>query len=338
MINCALIPNTLDDPSMFHQCLLSYMSSSNIHSELNEAQPNNESSANCDSLKQSISAMVDGVYDDVEKNLNDILENKTEVDCLMETFRINKFLEINIVLTAAHLTTGKNDDDSLKEVFSKSKSIFTFATMKCIFSDQILMDIFEDFSSKVHVNQEELQCVKIHLTKLKLLKVEVTTILPDEEHKTPDTDYDETTVASTREEESTTLDPTEDGETQREIFVQSNQIFKLSSEESSAEEPPRTPADDACDRNLFDLQARITNFKFPSMNDEQNQCMANQSNEIDVNAVYEFIVLRTSSTTQDEINERNEKLKDLIVGYIWKIIDCTDIFGFTGLVDNLLQV
>lgn len=338
MIHCAFIPNTLDDPSKFHQCLLSYMDSNNIHSELNAAQLNNQQSADCDSLQKAISEMVDGVYDDVEKNLNNILENKTEVDCLMETFRINKFLEINIVLTAAHLTTGKNDEDSLKEVFSKSKTIFTIATMKCIFSDQILMDIFEDFSSKVQVNQEELQCVKIHLMKLKLLKVEATTILPDEEHTTTDTDYDETTFTSTTEEEFTTLEPSKDDELQREIFVQSNQIFKMSSEEFSAEEPRRTPADDSCDSHLLDLQARITNFKFPSMNDEQNQCMANRSSEVDVNAVYEFIVLRTSSTTNDEINERNEKMKNLIVGYIWKIIDCTDIFGFTGLVDNFFQV
>lgn len=329
LMHCGIIPDTDQDSSNFHQCLLSYIAANNISSDLS-ATRHNEEREDCSLLHEAIVETISAIYKDVEKNLNEILENKTEVDCLMESFRFNKFLEINIVLTAAHLTTGANDEHRLEEVFSKSKEIFTIATMKCVMSDQMLMEIFQDFSLKVHVSQEELECVKMHLRQSN--EPEETTSFATDTFLTDTSD--EVTVESTTVEDLTTFNPA-DIELGVETFVQGNQIFKLSSEASSVEES-RSTLEEICANRLKDVRARITNFQFPSMNDEQNLCMTKQVTENDVTAVYHFIALRNSSKTIQETNERNENLKSLLIGYIWNVIECFDVFGFTDMIDNLL--
>lgn len=148
---------SLQDPSEFSKCLLVYMNGNSTQSH--------KVSKECAEMHEQIRGTIGVIYGQIKKNLNDVLVNKSEVNCLVDTFRHHKFLETNIVMTTAHLTNGFDQEKLLKEVYDKSKMIFTIAAMKCIMSEQMVLEIVADFSTKVKVDGQEFECIKSSLEK-----------------------------------------------------------------------------------------------------------------------------------------------------------------------------
>lgn len=301
-LNCAILPEKLQSTFEFHECLVKYLEAQNISTEFVVARSTSEI-AGCKQLQSDMEVMIEQILSDVNKNLVKSLTNETEVECLMDVFRTQKFFVINIVLSAAHMT-NEAGAPQLVDVFNRSKNIFLFAAMKCLVSEQMLMEIFRDFSAKLNVTDDEFICIERKLA------------VNDEANDT------------TEEIESTTTDMDSEEVTSKYPEIDGNTILRL---ESSAE----LDSDD-CDETLHKVESRISHFEFPSLDNIENRCMSEKVTKNDINSVLEFIVMRKTSTTEHDIIARNEKLRSLIAGHVWNIIECTDLFGFSSIIDNLL--
>lgn len=337
LASCAIIPETDQDPKEFHECLVSYLRSINISSSLSLSESNEDSDA-CQTTQTAISETINGVYNQVERNLYNVLANQSEVECFVETLREQRFLEVNIVLTAAHLTMN----GSLEEVYRKSKSIFVFAATKCVITPEMVMEIIKDLSERLRVSDDEFDCIKLYLTdgrrgkrsvdaETKEEEIEDTTIAAEDKFSTfLDLSYDETTTM----EAENGSEMTSGGITKLEAgnaIVKNNSSLEISSEN----ETTKPTNDDKCSSLLLNVRERIANYQYSLLSDEENRCMSNKTSESDINNIFRFIVLRQSNLNDLQINERNEIVKTKISNIIWNVIDCSDIFGFKDIVDML---
>jgi hypothetical protein len=287
VVEGAIIPDTLTSTFEFHQCLVEYLASHNITSDLKSTRDRSDIRG-CEEQQIGIESMIEEVYVDVSRNLETMLPNSTEAECLSETFRAEKFFEISIVLSAATLTDIDKGPE-LQGVYNRCKNIFLFAFMKCLMTEEIFVEIFNDFSVKMNVTDEEFKCIQRDLQLLE-------GIVEGEE-------------------------------------VTGNEIKKASAVDNSVEVEAENQN---CSKSLEKVGERIKAFEFPSLNLDQNKCMAEKTTADDVKSVFEFIVMKRASKTSGEVKARNEKLKGLVVGFVWNIIECTDIFGFYEIIENLL--
>lgn len=327
LINCAIIPEVDQNDYEYHQCLVSYLTKININVNFNASKSEN-TGIDCEKFHIEISGMINNFYDNVDNSIHEMLNNQTEADCLVNTFKAQKFLEIHVVLTAAYLSSNDNGVDHLEEVFEKSKMIFTIATMKCLMSDQMFMEIFHDFSAKLKVDDKEFECIRkklsaeneINATTENANQLQVSATVENKE----DFDYYTTETGRTSGEETTTT----------ELITNINKIFKLSSEEFSSIKS-EVLIGQSCEHILSNVDLRVTTFNFASLSSDQNACMAKEVSEKDIENIYEFIVMNRTSQ-KNETAARNEKLRELLIGAIGAVIDCADIFGFNDVIDLLL--
>ena len=321
VINCAKIPETTRDSLEFHRCLASYINSNNISNAfINE---DFDTGDECNFMHKNVDGLLVQVYNEVKQNLQSVLDNQTEVECLMDTFRLYKYLEINIVLYQALLTSPVPREKSVEEVAVESKLIFTIATMECIMTKEMLMEIINDFSAKVKVDGKELNCIQKHLEELNLLDNEETS-----------TNFADNFIDQVTEETSTELSTELEDETTNEnlsdpLLELKNRIVKRSSKEFS---PDTLTEKESCSLLLHNLRFQITNFNFPSLNDEQNRCMSTQLNEKVIDLLYKFIAIRGSENASEQSELMSETFKNVIIEYTYAIVECTDMFAlFTNI-------
>lgn len=346
LVSCAIIPDTAQDPKEFHECLVNYLNIINISSSLNSSVLS-DVSEECKKMQKAIEETINGVYDKVEENLYNVLDSQTEIECLMETWRKLKFFEVNIILTAAHLTMN----GSLDEVYMKSKSIFVSSAMKCIATKEMVFEIIEDLSTRLQVNDDEYNCIKWQLMadvrrkrsaidELNANEIDVTTETAEDEAFTT-TDFStmtfvELTTMTFQDEtfdENNDLSNFEDESkaTEENIIEKENSSFEFSNENETNE----AKNNETCANHLQNIRSRIINYEISSLNLEENRCVSNKTSEDIVNTAFKFIASRRLNLTEAQTTERNEMMRNLIGTTVWNIIDCTDIFGFMDIVDNL---
>lgn len=372
LANCAMIPHAPDE---YHRCLVSYIRANGISSDFTD-ELNSKINENCEQYHKNIAVLLGEVYNGVEENLKSVFENQTEVQCLMETFRNYKYLEIGIVMHQAYLTSPEPMEKAIAETADRSKVIFTIATMKCIMTNELLMEIMYDFTKKVNVNDDELECIQLLLKELSGVKNK-TSGSSDGEITTPGWSDEETTTISVINEETTKLfaeieeindalsaetetaniainqeyestTATEDTATTDDTTDYpddiKNDILKRSSRQSSSEmsadmEAPNMSRD-TCFMPLDNLRNRIKYFDLPSLNEEQNRCMSTHVKENDVVLIFKLIAMRGSRATSEDadLETLKENFKDVIVGYTYAIIDCTDMFQSFANIGNLQEL
>lgn len=293
LANCALLQGNRQIPSQ--SCLASFLIENNISSPFNASE--NTLDEDCSSIHKKLGDLLEEIYADVEQNLNEKLSIKSEADCLMHSFRKNKFLEINIVLRKAYALSSLSEDE--KEFSEISRKIFTYAIIECLISKTLLMELFDDFSVKVEVDAQELDCIVKYL--------QTTT---EEEEPV----QEESSTLTTNSIEIST--ETQDSQTTKE-FTQKNAYLKTR---------PTT-----CIDELRQVQSRITNYKIHSLDDEENICISKQLTERDIVMIYELIVLQPLNKTSEAVNKRNETLLNLIIRLTWIIVECTNITSFTNI-------
>lgn len=192
------------------------------------------------------------------------------------------------------------------------------------------MEIFRDFSVKFKVDDEELECVRNHITRT---EASTDSAIGTTEKASGTVEYEDNLTTDSVIYATASLDYlVESTEASTET---SNQIVKSSSVESSMEQDTTTiPADSSCTDKLQKIESRISSYEFQSLTTEENSCMQNKLTEKEVESAYKYIALR-NSTTSSEVDERNENLKYFILKTIENLIECTDMFGFTDVIDNL---
>lgn len=463
-IHSASIPESERE---YHKCLVAYLETFNIITSF--VQDEADLAKKCSGYHKSINATLTSVYNDLESNLHETLYNQSEVNCLIKSFKDNKFLEINIIMTSAFTTSENFHRDQLAYVFEKSKRIFTIATVECLMTDNILMEMINDFSAKIKTNDDEFVCIENFLHDLDFKKIdgkeneeikndenvkkeeetlsftekpakeeidyddvanerkyekidydetvnkdsaelrsevinttvkgkddydyerikheniqqtvkistdydevsnqestEVTTEvteepmkeeieydevakelpaeLPAELKQESESDYDE--VANKDSTELTTTDLTTITEvtTNLRAFdladleasqseIHSNTIMKVSPQDLSAESSEKS-----CKFILSNLNGRIGNYKYPSLNDEQNNCMKTKLTESSITAIYRHIALSKFSATVVEVKNRNENLNTFLTATILDIVECTDLLNLGSDIENFLQI
>lgn len=274
------------------------MKTQNISSELVSLRSASQI-AGCEKMQSNLQNLIDGILADVNRNIEKVLPNQTEAECFVDVLRTQKFIEVNIVLPAAQMT-NRNEIPHLDDVYSRSKNIFLFAVMKCLMSEDSFKEIFIDFSTKMNVNDHEFECIKRRLQ--------------------PDDDIENTTAS-------------EQGSGETESWTEGNKIVRKSMESSAESELNTENCEETCQR----IEDKITHFEFPSLNEAENTCMSEKVTRNDIDSVLEFIVMRKMSKLPEETTARNEKMKSLITGYVWNIIECTNILqGFSDIIDTFL--
>ncbi|XP_070501572.1 uncharacterized protein [Chironomus tepperi] len=83
-----------------------------------------------------------------------------------------------------------------------------------------------------------------------------------------------------------------------------------------------------CPSIIENLKLKIKKFNFESMDDELNSCMSQLVSSHDINDYFVFIVLKKYGSTDLQANEKNKKLMNMIMSFIGKYIECTDLYGF----------
>lgn len=341
-IRCATIPSTAQNFPATNSCLVNFLNARNLSISSSDSQYNDGRSDDCRNFNSDVTALLERTYKSVEKNFKNILSNQTETKCLMETFRSHKFLEINIVMTAAYLSSGEKGADNLRDVFERSRNIFTIAMVKCIMTDQTFIEIFDDFSNKLKVDKVEFECIKLIMVGNSDGEEEMTTTEPawDATYKKNDDVIEVGTTTENVEEISTTNENIEEtfitdipstvDDDSIKSLVYRNKISKVLSRESSME--PESNED--CSLTITNVRARITNYEYSSLSKDENTCMAKKLSEKDINVIYEIIVTKDSVKT-DDIESKHHSLRKLISQTIWNLVECADIYGFVGIVDGL---
>lgn len=166
LIDCAAIPAS-ESEREYHQCLVNFLESENVRTTFAQ-----DETLDCSEYHKLIDETLTSIYKDVEENLYEALTNQTEIECLIESFKENKFLEINIILTSAFMTSANFHRDQLNLVFEESQRIFIFGTIQCLMTENMLVEIFDDFARKVNVTDDEFVCVENHLQVLDFKKID----------------------------------------------------------------------------------------------------------------------------------------------------------------------
>lgn len=153
----------------FQQCLIEYLSSIGIiQFTQNNHFDSQESHENCDNLNSYFNLTVQKIYNEIESNFEDALDEK-EATCMVEVFRYTKFVEYNVVATSA-VQFQPNGLQELKNLRQISKNIFTYATMKCLITKEMVSDLFVDLANKINVSDEEFACIIEYVSERHLMK------------------------------------------------------------------------------------------------------------------------------------------------------------------------
>jgi len=228
----------------------------------------------------------------------------------MESFKYEKFFEINIVLSVAYLT-NKNYEPILNDVYDRSKKIFLFSVMKCFMSAEMVMEIFENLSLKLQVDETEFKCIQ-----------QTTQYGSNENDYTTTPEGIERTMYSNEVYEERTTS----------ITIEEHQLMNDKSEKRSmdSESTLKTPQK-ACDLVLGRLNKRIATFHYSSFSDEQKLCMFHKTTKNNLLSLYNFIITRKS-------RQANGMLYDVIAFTVWNYIECEDVFGLSDLLEDLLPL
>lgn len=323
---CATIPEI-----SFQHCLVSYLNSQGIESDLNDVK-HFKDEGNCDALHKSITEMIDAAYTDVESNLKSVLENQTEVNCLINSIRLNKLLEISVILNNAYQMSPEIKKNVVKEVAARTKLIFTIATVECLINGHMILGIIKDFSPKLNVDEQELKCIRKSFELVnELVDPETTTNFADVEYISNSTSIENgNNFDSGEEDESTTLpddltttDFSNDGPNRE------NMIAKQSSQEYSVETDAALI--DSCNATLDNLKNRFTTFNISSLTEDQNRCMSNRFKDYDIISLFK-------SFSNGRIQLTEDIFKNIIFSYIQAMIECTDLFDFSANIENLEEI
>lgn len=311
-LQVCILCNQIND---YHSCLVSYLSTIGlVEDSLKEG-----TFEKCSEQRKNLNENFILMYNDLQKNLYEVLANNSEVECLVKSFKQNKFLEANIVMTSAILTAETFNRTQLNYVFEESKRIFTIAALECLINDQIVMEIFKDFSVKLNVGDDEFVCIEKYLKNFTISK------------------------GINDEESEETTEKIKSGRS----FLEVGKFKKIKLEKSSVEstsldeENKRSTEElketlQSCDKTLETLNMKIMNFHFPSMNEIQNNCMKLKFD--DIFTVYKFIALNKFSANSKEIEIRNESLKKILLKTIWNIIECTDLLNLADIINDFLPI
>lgn len=85
-----------------------------------------------------------------------------------------------------------------------------------------------------------------------------------------------------------------------------------------------------CPSVIEDLNFRIKKYNFESLDDDLNHCMGQLVSPTDVDDFFVFVVFKRFGTKELD-HEKNKKLMNLIVSFIGKFIECTDLYGFVDM-------
>lgn len=80
-----------------------------------------------------------------------------------------------------------------------------------------------------------------------------------------------------------------------------------------------------CTERIDNLKVKFTRYNFESLDSELNMCMGSLVTQQDIDDFFVFVVLRRFGSKD---YEKNKKLMNLIVSFIGKFIECTDLYGF----------
>lgn len=316
LIHCGILPEIVKDKSEFHACLVSYVRSLNISTTLSEGDTQDDS-YDCKQLHGRIQEMIKEIYEDISSNLATNIEDLNEINCIMKSFYSRSLLEINIVLTAAHLTAPNVVKNPLEEVQTKTKNIFTMTAGECLLSENNFVEITKNIGTKMMVDEHELKCIKKQLIRSKLwvddTQIDEVTEINDLEKTTPETDM-ATEVIN---------------------VVKDNLISKLSSTDAQSNEIKSTTS---CDLALLEVNDRMKHFEFASLTTDENHCMSDNFSDDDFTSIYEVIVLSKLGKTPEHEERRRDLLRIIIMDSIWNLVECTKMFDFNDLlnIDSLL--
>ena len=353
LASTAIIRENVDDNH--HECLVDYLSILGLAEGLRDANP----LQNCAEYHISLNETLLTVYDELEKNLYEVLANQSEVECLVQSFKDDKFLEINIVKTSAFITSKDFNQNQLKTVFDQSRNIFVIAAFKCLINDEVVMEIFTDFSLKMNAHDDEFVCVEKFLNDLNSFdgENEVSALKNNEAfEKSSGIDEADTDLRDVEKSNfldsfevwtSTTADETTTDYFTVETTVHDGEFDNLRDLEAAASESKNTivkilksdyssESEESCNAILTALNLRIKEFQYPSMTLAQNKCMKSKFTAKDATAMYHFIALNKFSANANEVQNRNENLRSVLFHTISNIIECAEILKLSDIIDNLL--
>lgn len=110
-------------------------------------------------------------------------------------------------------------------------------------------------------------------------------------------------------------------------FKRQNEIGKFQSDEESEE------IELTCEHLMQNVNDKIKLFEFSTLNHEENLCMSQLLTAGNFTMIHELIVFQKTPKLEDR---EKEIFLELIIGSIWNLIECTDIFGFKEFGDNML--
>lgn len=138
-------------------CLLDYLDEIGV---ISYTSAHDESHfQDCQKFHDELNATMTTMYKVLKFNLEDALESPAESECLMDIFQHTKFLEYNVIGTTA-MQLEVDSYDQLERVLSISKGIFVYATVRCLISQQMLSEMFVDFSVKMTLTDSEYDCIR----------------------------------------------------------------------------------------------------------------------------------------------------------------------------------
>ncbi|KAG5666381.1 hypothetical protein PVAND_014410 [Polypedilum vanderplanki] len=159
--NAGVIKKELTEIENFHFCLITHLDSINL---INFTMNNNVMTQSakdpkmCENFHDQLFSTISIMYKIMRAELEKAFEDPDEANCLIDVFQKTRFMEYNVIATAAvqfHSNAYKN----LKDILDISKNIFIYSTVKCLISEDILFDIFRQLSSRLTVKEDELQCI-----------------------------------------------------------------------------------------------------------------------------------------------------------------------------------
>ncbi|CRL07968.1 CLUMA_CG021214, isoform A [Clunio marinus] len=320
-----------NDQRVVRFCIIKYLSDKNITLNLNSDSDNEIS---CIHQHKDIDRLLQNAYENVEKNLYNSIRNATEADCLINVFRTQKFFEKSILMTTVYLTPELVEEDKLREVFDISRNIFTFAMTKCLLTDEIVMNIFEDLSVKIQVDVDELNCINKALdsqsSTISTNNSSVNDVNNEDQTTVKFDDYDEITTIKNDGELSSSEIEIQNGKTSANNFIRKNPTLNIKVVEDSKKT-------EDCNIHLLNLYLRTSSYKYPSLTNEENQCMKASFTENDLITIFKLISLKHSvvDSTTNSGEYQKKLLNELIVKTLWNLMECVDIFGFFDVISML---
>lgn len=164
----AAIPSRFQEINDFQHCLIEYLNSIGII-QFTSPSISDEYFQDCHDFHNKMNKTVRVMYNLIQQNLIESLDDKDEAICMVDVFRHTKFMEYNVIATAA-VQLQPDGFRELKNLVQISKNIFTYATMKCLISKEMVSDLFVDLAHKINVDDEELSCILSYVTDNGLFK------------------------------------------------------------------------------------------------------------------------------------------------------------------------